>query len=374
MRHRMVLSLLCFLGMLSSGETGGLAQTYTIFGNATPKNPTETVDGNAVTLGVKFTSTQAGTISGVRFYRARSSSTGYTVKLFTGDGATRLARAIVATDTCVVPCWEQVNFAAPVSINANTRYVATYYTPNGGYADDQGGFLSSVSNPPLTALSDSSSGGNGVYLYGYTGFPTASWNASNYWVDVVFTPTTPPKQVISGISLSNKTVAANQPAGTVVGQASVMMSPTTPAFSGSFATPATDAYFQMSGTALTTKALLGAGTYNTSIIATQSGISDSPFTQGETITVTASPTLSVSLNPANPSIASNAPLGSVVATITASWSDGSPFNGTLSFGAPYSNDNATFAISGKNLTVNPAGPGVSADANTTQNVTIVATQ
>jgi GNAT superfamily N-acetyltransferase len=29
------------------------------------------------------------------------------------------------------------------------------------------------------------SGGNGVYLYGSDGFPTATYNASNYWVDVV---------------------------------------------------------------------------------------------------------------------------------------------------------------------------------------------
>ena len=63
-----------------------------------------------------------------------------------------------------------------------------------------------------------------------------------------------------------------------------------------------------------------------------------------------------------------------MATITAAWSDGSPFTGTLGFAAPYSNDQGTFAISGNNLIVNPSGPGVSADANTTQNVTIVATQ
>ena len=29
---------------------------------------------------------------------------------------------------------------------------------------------------------------NGVYRYGSTGFPQDSWNATNYWVDVVFTP------------------------------------------------------------------------------------------------------------------------------------------------------------------------------------------
>jgi hypothetical protein len=367
MRHRMVLSLLCFLGMLLAGETGGLAQTYTIFGNAAPKTAVDP-DTNAVTLGVQFTSTQAGTISGVRFYR-RHTNSGYTVGLWTAAGSL-LASAGVAKDTCSLPCWEQVSFTAPVSINANTKYVAGYYTSGGRYADDQGGLLSNVSNSPLSALAN-----GGVYHYGGgIGFPTQTWNSSNYWVDVLFTASTPPPQVISGIGLSNKTVAANQPAGTVVGQAGVVMSPTTPAFSGSLATPATDAYFQMSGTALTTKAPLGAGTYNTAIIATQSGISDSPFTQGETITVLTLPTLSLSLSPSSPSVASNAALGSAVATITATWSDGSPFTGTLSFGSPYSNDNATFAISGNNLIINPAGPGVSADANTVQNVTIVATQ
>jgi hypothetical protein len=367
MHHRMVLSLLCFLGMLLSGETGGLAQSYTIFGNATPQTPVYH-DTSAVTLGVQFTSTQAGMISGIRFYRGHTNK-GYTVALYSSSG-TPLAGASVAKDTCSLPCWEQVNFTAPVSINANTKYVAAYYTSGGHYADDQGGLLSNVTNPPLSALANA-----GVYYYGKgIGFPTATRNASNYYVDVLFTPTQQIQQVISSIGFTPNAVSANQPAGTVVGQASVVMSPTTPAFSGTLATPSTDPYFQMSGNQLVTAQPLGAGTYNTSIIATQSGITDSPFTQRETITVNPLPTLSVSVNPTNPTTAASAPLGTVVATVTATWSDGSPFSGTLTFGSPYSNDNATFAISGNNLIINPAGPGVSADANTVQNVTIVATQ
>jgi hypothetical protein len=86
------------------------------------------------------------------------------------------------------------------------------------------------------------------------------------------------------------------------------------------------------------------------------------------------PYVTLSFNPANPTIASNAPAGTVVATITASWSDGSPFTGTLGFGAPNSNDHGTFALSGNNLIVNPAGPGLSADGGTNQLVTIVAAQ
>jgi hypothetical protein len=85
-------------------------------------------------------------------------------------------------------------------------------------------------------------------------------------------------------------------------------------------------------------------------------------------------TLTLSFSPPNPSIPANAPLGTVVTTINPTWSDGSPFTGTLSFGPPYSNDQGVFAISGSNLVVNPNGPGVSSDANTTLNVTIVATQ
>jgi hypothetical protein len=84
--------------------------------------------------------------------------------------------------------------------------------------------------------------------------------------------------------------------------------------------------------------------------------------------------LVLNFNPPNPSIPANTPVGSAVATITPTWSDGSSFTGTLSFAQPYSNDNGVFAISGNHLIVNPSGPGVSADANTVQNVTIVATQ
>src|SRR4030095_2995351 len=55
-------------------------------------------------------------------------------------------------------------------------------------------------NSPLHALITGLDGLNGVYLYGAGAFPTQSFNASNYWVDVVFTtgvPDTPPPTVTS---------------------------------------------------------------------------------------------------------------------------------------------------------------------------------
>jgi hypothetical protein len=84
--------------------------------------------------------------------------------------------------------------------------------------------------------------------------------------------------------------------------------------------------------------------------------------------------LVLNFNLPNPSISSSAALGSVVATIVPSWSDGSPFTGKLSIAQPNSNAQGMFHISGNNLIVNPAGPGLFAYPNTVQNVTVVATQ
>src|SRR5205807_5642889 len=45
----------------------------------------------------------------------------------------------------------------------------------------------------LHALSNAAAGGNGVYLYGTGGgFPNASYNSTNYWVDIVFSSTLGP--------------------------------------------------------------------------------------------------------------------------------------------------------------------------------------
>jgi hypothetical protein len=46
-------------------------------------------------------------------------------------------------------------------------------------------------NSPLTALANGTDGPNGLYRYGASAFPTNSFGAANYWVDVVFVPGTP---------------------------------------------------------------------------------------------------------------------------------------------------------------------------------------
>src|ERR1700688_818457 len=99
---------------------------------------------------------------------------------------------------------QEVNFSSPVSITAGTTYIASYEAPVGEYSQDANYFTNSLTNGPLTAPSSSSSGGNGVYAYGSSNpFPNNTFSASNYWVDVVFSPSatqTPP--VLSNVAAS----------------------------------------------------------------------------------------------------------------------------------------------------------------------------
>ncbi len=74
----------------------------------------------------------------------------------------------------------------------------SYHANPGYYAATTAYFTAAVTNGPLTALADGTDGPNGLYKYGAIGFPTQSFNKSNYWVDVVFVAsgsvpdTTPP--------------------------------------------------------------------------------------------------------------------------------------------------------------------------------------
>lgn len=87
-----------------------------------------------------------------------------------------------------------------------------------------------------------------------------------------------------------------------------------------------------------------------------------------------SPSLTLTITPPSPLIPDTSPIGTVVATVTAAWSDGSQFTGTIGFVGPYYDDGGTFALSGNQLIVSPMGMGVNGDAGTVQDVSIEATQ
>lgn len=155
-----------------------------------PGNPTPAVvtiaDSNAVELGVKFRSSVAGKITGIRFYKGSQNTGTHSISLWSATG-TRLSTATVTNETA--SGWQSASFATPVNIAANTTYVASYFAPQGHYSASSNYFANAFSNGPLNALASGASGGNGVYAYGATSrFPQSSFNATNYWVDVTFTP------------------------------------------------------------------------------------------------------------------------------------------------------------------------------------------
>jgi hypothetical protein len=153
--------------------------------SATPSR-IETSDKSSVELGVRFRSDTNGTVTGVRFYKGAGNTGTHTGKLWTNTG-TLLATATFSNETA--SGWQQVMFNTPVAITANTTYVVSYHTNTGQYAVNDAYFATSgVDNPPLHALA-TGVGTNGVYRYGASAFPNQTYQAANYWVDLVFSST-----------------------------------------------------------------------------------------------------------------------------------------------------------------------------------------
>ncbi|MGR9080364.1 DUF4082 domain-containing protein [Rhizobium leguminosarum] len=181
------------LGGLAANETFNIAAsaaptTYSLFNASSTPTQTNLNDGQQLELGVKFQSNVTGDVTGIRFYRSANDNGQNVVDLWTTTG-TKLATATFANTTA--SGWQTVNFTTPVTIAANTNYIASYHT-TGAYVATDGFFANAVTNGPLTAQSSAVAGGNGVYAYGgsaTTGlFPTNSFDSANYYADVVFRP------------------------------------------------------------------------------------------------------------------------------------------------------------------------------------------
>ena len=159
-----------------------------LFGDSAVPAVAAANDSAAVELGMRFRSDAPGRIMGVRFYKGAGNTGTHTGSLWTASGSL-LATATFQNETA--SGWQEVRFATPVTISADTNYVVSYYAPAGHYAVTSNGFASALDVPPLHA----EAGSNGLYRYGTSGFPTSSFNASNYWVDVAFQPndTTAPR-------------------------------------------------------------------------------------------------------------------------------------------------------------------------------------
>ena len=96
-------------------------------------------------LGVKFSSEVAGRATGVRFYKA-STNTGTHIGSLWSSSGTLLASATFTGESA--SGWQQVTFSTPVTIAANTTYVASYLAPKGHYSETLSGFATARRQQP----------------------------------------------------------------------------------------------------------------------------------------------------------------------------------------------------------------------------------
>lgn len=191
---------------LSSDKTATAASPATGFWSTStvPQNVSAS-DAAAVELGMKFKSSVSGTVTGARYYKSSANTGTHTASLWSSAGS-KLATATFGNETS--SGWQTVTFSNPVKIAANTTYVVSYHTPTGHYAYTSKAFLSQLTAGPLSALS----GANGVYQYGKGGFPTSSYNSTNYWIDPLFQPSvSPPPATSTAPSPPPATATATNP-------------------------------------------------------------------------------------------------------------------------------------------------------------------
>lgn len=191
------------VGSTASSATSAVTPQDTVFDFSSPA-VVDAGDGHSVELGMKFTSDVLGWVNGIRFYKAAANGGTHVGRLWDSSG-NLLASVTFANESA--SGWEQAMFSSPVLIQPNTTYVVGYLAPQGHYSVTSSGFGSPVDNPPLHGVANGTSA-NGLYAYSSSStFPTNSTGATNYWVDVLFTPAGPPGQV-TGVTASASPGAA----------------------------------------------------------------------------------------------------------------------------------------------------------------------
>jgi hypothetical protein len=159
--------------------------SLSIFTNQRPIGKTENdKKGAGIDVGLKFQSTVAGYVDGIKFYKTPGDSGTHIAQIFSRDG-TQLSSKQFSNETD--SGWQVVLLDAAIPIVANTTYIAAYYSSLGNYILTAYGLKTAVTNGPLIALADSTDGINGLFKYtSMPDLPDSGYLSSNYWVDIIF--------------------------------------------------------------------------------------------------------------------------------------------------------------------------------------------
>lgn len=138
--------------------------------------------GGCWVLGVKLHTSQAGTVTTLRWY---ASAAGETARgRVSNASGTYLVDVTFPTSTAAG--WTSVTLPTPVAISANTDFWISYWSYSGRFY--QGGTYAQPSSGPLSIVGEAA--GTNIQ------FPNMTWGSqaatTNYWIDLNFVPLAPP--------------------------------------------------------------------------------------------------------------------------------------------------------------------------------------
>ena len=173
-----------------------------IFGAQVPATPAAN-DSAAVELGLRFSPTSNGFVTGVRFYKGTGNGGTHVGSLWSPTGA-RLAQVTFTGESATG--WQQATFSTPVAVTAGTTYTVSYTAPLGRYAIASNAFYSAgLESPPLRVAGGFGAEAAGVYA-APGAYPASSYQSSHYFVDVLFdTSDTSPLSVVGRQPLDGAT-------------------------------------------------------------------------------------------------------------------------------------------------------------------------
>ncbi len=184
----------------------------TIFTSQTPVNTDFSSAPNIYTLGTLFTSTVPGLIRGIRWFTPNPgiSSDSPSIALYswtTDTTGTLLASKALVPAAYPGGVWLTQMFNTPIAIASNTRYVAAV-GPTSHFANTGSVFTSAgITNGYLTAPQDNSGvpAHNGKFIISTPlAYPNATFSASNYFVDPIFSPAplpAPGPRIVEAVAL-----------------------------------------------------------------------------------------------------------------------------------------------------------------------------
>jgi hypothetical protein len=193
--------------------TSSLVSTYEgllatqIFTSSTTPSISNFGDGFSYEFGLKFTSSATGKIDAIRYYKAASETGTHIGKIWSSSG--QLLASVTFTNE-TASGWQQQALTAPLTIAANTTYVVSV-NANDHYVASYDQLATPIASGALSTLPS-----GGVYAWNTTGtFPTQSYRDTNYFRDIVFTPTVsnpnnnPGTVTLNGSPTQNQTLTAN---------------------------------------------------------------------------------------------------------------------------------------------------------------------